>query len=200
VLAICPGTIPEGLRLLSSSLRIRMMTQTSPDGFCCALCFGHSWLREFVRDRASRTGDCPHCHSYKTFLISTSDLVGPFKNLLREYVAQDYREEEYATGSDHWAARPLVEAIQQDWTIFSPSLESENRKRLLADILGLMRSDTDQPFEPDTKVLDFSRFARFTLARYWSNVVGPIFGCYPNSVISGGQAAAVGRSSDRWPR
>jgi hypothetical protein len=33
-----------------------------------------------------------------------------------------------------------------------------------------------------------------------SRFIGPISGCYPKSVITVRQAAAVGRSSDRWPR
>jgi hypothetical protein len=97
--------------------------------------------------------------------------VQPFQNLLKEYVHQNYREEEYGAGEDHWAAQPLFDTIQADWQVFAETAALQHARDLLADVLSSISSSPHHLLTPDTKVLALSRFARFTAHGYWDRIV-----------------------------
>lgn len=80
--------------------------------FCCAECFSHPWLREFVVQESTSTDDCDFCGSENVPVIEVGDLSGAFGNMMSLYgVAESFE-----------AGDLIVDLVQEDWDVFSQRL------------------------------------------------------------------------------
>jgi hypothetical protein len=92
--------------------------------FCCANCFGDSFLDKHIPKISKRTGTCTFCAEHNTALIEPSELLDHFQS-----VCSVYTEDRSAD------AKLLVEWFQNDWQIFT-SLEHIKAQALLGEILN----------------------------------------------------------------
>ncbi len=92
--------------------------------YCCANCFGDSFLDRRIPEIAQQTGVCSFCPSDRTALVSPTELQDYFQSVISIY-AED-------AGAD---AKPLVAWLQEDWQIFS-TLDPVRAQTLLGEILN----------------------------------------------------------------
>ncbi len=145
---------------------------------CCANCFAHPWLKHFIRDGGDEKGTCSYCQAHHVRMLNIEALAEPFNNLLGEYVGESYREHEIEPGSHHWRARPLLEALQEDWELFAPVTLARNTvASLLSAILNHSVHKFGDQLKHDSWVLNHSTQAMFTASRQFNK----FFGCDPFS-------------------
>lgn len=92
--------------------------------YCCANCFGDSFLDNHIPKISKQTGKCDFCSSINTALIEPKELLDYFQSVCSIYT-EDIGAE----------AKPLVTWFQEDWQIFS-SLDSVKAQALLGEILN----------------------------------------------------------------
>jgi hypothetical protein len=92
--------------------------------FCCANCFGDSFLDNHIPKISSSKGTCNYCNSVNVALIEPSALLDNFQAVSSVYGEDD--------GAD---AKSLVEWFQEDWQIFT-SLDAVKATALLGEILN----------------------------------------------------------------
>lgn len=83
----------------------------------CSNCFRNLEIKSII-DKLGTIGHCPTCNSGETSIYNTeqdSALLGMFDNLLSVYTAEDDLPDNYPQGE----RRTLVEAIRNEWDIFS---------------------------------------------------------------------------------
>jgi hypothetical protein len=92
--------------------------------YCCANCFGDSFLDSHIPKISKQTGACSFCSVTNTALAEPTDLLDYFQS-----VCSIYTEDHSADG------KQLVAWFQDDWQIFS-SLDSVKAQTLLGEILN----------------------------------------------------------------
>jgi hypothetical protein len=91
--------------------------------WCCANCFGDSFLSSQIADKSVRNGQCSYCQSIDIALIEPIELRDRFEILCSVYVRDD-------------AGKSLVEWFKEDWSLFShEKLPLASAKALLIEIL-----------------------------------------------------------------
>jgi hypothetical protein len=91
---------------------------------CCASCFNHKWLRDYVRQGSTQRGVCDYCKGKDAELIAVAALYEPFQNLMGVYTVSD-------AGGDF-----LIDLVQDDYGVFSEGLYDNGRAdRLFDDIM-----------------------------------------------------------------
>ena len=92
--------------------------------FCCANCFGDSFLDSHIPKISKQTGACSSCASTNTALVGPIELLDYFQSVCSIYT------------EDHSAdAKLLVSWFQDDWQIFT-SLDPIKAQALLGEILN----------------------------------------------------------------
>lgn len=92
--------------------------------YCCANCFGDSFLDRHIPKIVQQTGACSFCSSDRTALVSPTELQDYFQSVISIY-GED-------AGAD---AKPLVAWLHEDWQIFS-TLDPVRAQTLLGEILN----------------------------------------------------------------
>jgi len=92
--------------------------------YCCANCFGHSFLDRRIPEISDLIGSCTFCHSENTVVVEPAKLVDYFQSVCSIYVE--------SASAD---AKTLVRWFQNDWHTFS-SLDSVTAQALLGEILN----------------------------------------------------------------
>lgn len=83
----------------------------------CSNCFQNIEIKSIIYERGT-SGVCPICGAKDVMLYNTEQdvtLIGMFDNLLSVYTAEDDLPDNYPSTE----RRPLVEAIKNDWDVFS---------------------------------------------------------------------------------
>lgn len=105
--------------------RLRMHTK------CCTNCFNHPWLKEYIHEESTQTGQCDYCGSRRRLLLPIGNLADYFQNLVGMY-------------TDDGDGVSLIDAVQDEWYVFSDKLHTSGRSRgLLEDILNSDWDDDD---------------------------------------------------------
>lgn len=112
---------------------------------CCTTCFGDPWLQDYVRERSKESGVCEFCGAANSPLIEITHLYEPLSNLLDMY-AEAQQAVNIPLMADVWDyGEPLVDLLQEDWSLFSePLWESGNAPKLIDTV---MNKDYD-PWDP----------------------------------------------------
>lgn len=92
--------------------------------FCCARCFGDSFLDNHIPRISKQTGACDFCTATNTALVAPLELLDYFQSVCSIYTEDP--------GAD---AKLLVSWFQNDWQIFT-SLDSIRAQALLGEILN----------------------------------------------------------------
>jgi hypothetical protein len=92
--------------------------------YCCANCFGDSFLHRRIPEISKQIGSCSFCNTKNTALVEPAKLVDYFQSVCSIYTK----------GIDP-DARPLVEWFQEDWEMFC-SLDPVKAQTLLGEILN----------------------------------------------------------------
>lgn len=92
--------------------------------YCCANCFGDSFLDNHIPKISKQTGTCSFCSATSTALVKPTELLDYFQSVCSIYTEWN--------GAD---AKPLVTWFQEDWQIFS-SLDLVKAQTLLGEILN----------------------------------------------------------------
>lgn len=92
--------------------------------YCCANCFGDSFLDNHIPKISKQTGTCSFCSATNTALVKPTELLDYFQSVCSIYTEWN--------GAD---AKPLVTWFQEDWQIFS-SLDLVKAQTLLGEILN----------------------------------------------------------------
>lgn len=92
--------------------------------YCCANCFGDSFLDGRIQEISQQIGSCSFCASVRTALVNPTELQDYFQSVISIY------GEDTGTG-----AKPLVAWLQDDWQIFS-TLDPVRAQTLLGEILN----------------------------------------------------------------
>jgi hypothetical protein len=129
---------------------------------CCPDCFAHPWLRDYVKERAKTTGNCPVCRRRKRPLLPVGALFGPFENLMTFYKS--------AEGSPLESGDPLIQLIQGDWELFDERIVESGKADILFE--SIMHSGWDDDGGPPTGpwehyVRASDRWSHDTLADVW---------------------------------
>ena len=117
---------------------------------CCIHCFSDSHVKDTI-NRLGEIGDCDFCSAkgVKVFDISNSNLISDkIIDLLQAYVE-----------SDDIDAKPLLQAIKDDWEIFSGD-EQRIKKLLIAlcpQILKDARMFSKKVSIPQAKDVEYLR-------------------------------------------
>jgi hypothetical protein len=104
--------------------------------FCCANCFRHPWLKEYIRDHSTQQGNCLYCESKSVQLIEVRALSHYFKNMLSTYrpllggETIDDDEDPLDVGD------PLLWLLQEDWEVFDDNLDRDQSGSLLEEIVN----------------------------------------------------------------
>ncbi|MBS3909568.1 MAG: RES family NAD+ phosphorylase [Actinobacteria bacterium] len=91
--------------------------------YCCATCFGDSFLDKRIPEISKQIGKCGFCYAINVVLIEPTALLDYFQSVSSIY-AECFESD----------AKPLIEWFKDDWQIFS-SLDQINAKALLGEIL-----------------------------------------------------------------
>src|SRR5947207_1331113 len=98
---------------------------------CCTNCFEAPYLKGFIKNRSTKQGDCPVCHSRSGFLVDEREIASLIESLCVGYIPD---------GDDG----TLIELIQEDWGTFShTAVEGGKAAKLLTRILALTWDDDD---------------------------------------------------------
>lgn len=92
--------------------------------FCCAQCFGDSFLDQHIPKISKHSGVCDYCNATSTALIKPEALLDYFQSVCSIYSEDD--------SSD---AKTLVTWFQDDWQIFC-TLDPVKAQALLGEILN----------------------------------------------------------------
>jgi hypothetical protein len=92
--------------------------------FCCAQCFGDSFLDRRIPELSRQNGVCNYCSATNAALVEPTALLDYF-----QAVCSIYTEDISA------AAKPLEAWFQEDWEIFC-SLDPVRAQALLGEILN----------------------------------------------------------------
>lgn len=92
--------------------------------YCCASCFGDSFLDHHIPKISKQIGVCSFCASVDTALVCPVELQDYFQSVVSIYA------EDVGAG-----AKPLVAWLQEDWQIFS-TLDPVRAQTLLGEILN----------------------------------------------------------------
>jgi len=127
---------------------------------CCVNCFGHKWLRHYVRDNREAMDDCDYC-GHKSFdVVVLGALYDPFHNLMELYVPSDAPYGEM-----------LIDLIQSDHEVFGEDLyTSDKAARLLEDIMRTGWDDDSGEAPVDAHELYYRRSSLWyhtTMAEAW---------------------------------
>ena len=112
------------------------------DGNCCTSCFAHPWPKELIRSESTESGQCDYCGSRGRRLLPIRRLADAFENLTGMY-------------GDSADGVSLIDAVQDEWLVFSDKLHGSGQSRqLLEDILN---SNWDDDGEPPVEAWDLVR-------------------------------------------
>ncbi len=137
---------------------------------CCANCFAHNWLKEFILDNNRDKGDCDYCGAEGMRIIEVSDLYDPFYNLMSLYMRQS--EALWIVDlSPH--GEPVLDLIQEDYEVFDDDLVASGKAEpLLKDIMQSMWDDDsgESPIDPNDLYVRYSdEWGHATMAEQWNN-------------------------------
>src|ERR1043165_3488290 len=104
----------------------------------CPECFESQHLQDYIKS-AGEDGDCPTCGTQGTRIIDAGELADLFKPLSKYYqvaeAGEHYiydSEDDCAIGGDE--GEPLDQLLQDEWPIFSDSLEPEDIRGILQEV------------------------------------------------------------------
>jgi hypothetical protein len=100
---------------------------------CCANCFGHTFLKEYVQTESNQIGVCDYCLTENAQILEVSRLATLFHNLMSMYVPADTFE----------SGEALVFLVQDEWEVFDEVLDENTQESLLEDILNSDWDDDD---------------------------------------------------------
>ncbi len=113
-----------------------MARYRSKPEYACPRCFEYGWLKDYVKEKATKKGTCPSCRSRQQPLVPVATLYDPFHNLVSSYKLAEGPPLEYGT--------PILDLIQDDWEVFSERLlEGDGAGPLLESILHSGWDDDD---------------------------------------------------------
>lgn len=92
--------------------------------YCCAKCFGNSFLDRRIPELSRQTGNCNFCAAINVALVEPIVLLDYFQSVCSIY-AEDHSAD----------AKLLVAWFQEDWQIFT-SIDSFKAQALLGEILN----------------------------------------------------------------
>lgn len=91
--------------------------------WCCAHCFGDSFLSLHIANSSATIGQCSYCQSNNVALIEPIELRDRFELLASVYVLDD-------------GGKPLVDLLRSDWALFeNENLQAASATLLILDIL-----------------------------------------------------------------
>jgi len=111
---------------------------------CCVQCFDHPWLSQYLTRHSRETGPCEFCGSQDVALIEVSTLSPYFANLMGIYspVGPDNFNPNVEDPLE--VGEPLDWLIDEDWSVFSERLSSNDRRMdLLEAILDARYTDSE---------------------------------------------------------
>jgi len=90
---------------------------------CCTDCFEHPWVKSYIDEDSKQTGQRNYCGSRRRRLLPIGDLTNYFENLASMY-------------ADDGDGVSLIDAVQDEWYVFSDKLQTSGRsRRLLEDMM-----------------------------------------------------------------
>lgn len=92
--------------------------------YCCANCFGDSFLDNHIPKISQQIGTCTFCPAINTALVKPTELLDYFQSVCSIY-----------TEDVDVNAKPLMGWLQEDWQIFS-AIEPVKAQALLGEILN----------------------------------------------------------------
>jgi RES domain-containing protein len=155
---------------------------------CCASCFSHPWLKQFVIACSTERGTCSFCGARQVRVMTLQDLSRPFTSLFPEYVDELYRASEFPSGGHPPAARQLSVALQEDWSVFSSEILAKGLADELLD--GLLSAAEIRDLKSGSWVLKFSEQAMRTEYGFWNRMFSS------DSEFAAQRLEAIGKALD----
>ena len=106
--------------------------------YCCLNCFNDSFLQSEIVARSEKRGKCSFCKSDDILIIEPERLTDLFEPVLDIYNKDN-------------KGKSLFKLFQEDWMIFSPTLNEDNSKKLFDKISGIDTSDNYLPTYEEEK-------------------------------------------------
>ncbi|MER2091055.1 MAG: HEPN-associated N-terminal domain-containing protein, partial [Sporosarcina sp.] len=125
---------------------------------CCENCFQDPILLNIINS-FDEQGDCDYCDSEDVYVVAIDDLADLFDVLYRLYSeTQPYEHFHPELDSDYPHGDPLINLINEEWTIFSELIEGTGKdEKLLFDILKSNKSIYDYDSNYPDNLASYSR-------------------------------------------